>query len=47
MVAKAGGYGVTILKYYRVLTEDEPLCPAISNVLVDAVIRNWIRIVAV
>ena len=43
MVARAGGYYGKALKGERGVTQDDPLYPTIFNVVVDAVVRNWVN----
>ena len=44
MVAKAGGYYGSAFGGYRVLTQGYPLPPTIFNVVVYAVVRNWVAV---
>ena len=46
MVARNGGYYGPPLKGYRVVTQREPLYPTLFNLVVDAVIRHWVTVVA-
>ena len=46
MVVKAGGYFGPPFKEYRGVTQGDPLSPKIFNVVVDAVIRHWVTVVA-
>ena len=46
MVARAGGYFGLPFKGYRVVTQGDPLSPTLFNVVVDAVIRHWVTVVA-
>ena len=43
MVARAGGYSGTVFRGERGLTQGDPLSPTIFNVVVDAVVRNWVQ----
>ena len=43
MVAKAGDYYGTAFEGERGMTQGNPLSPAIFNVVVDAVVRNWVH----
>ena len=43
MVAQAGRYYGTTFRGYRGATQGDPLSPTIFNVVVDAVIRNWVH----
>ena len=45
MVARAGGYYGTAFHGARGLTQGDPLSPTIFNVVVDAVVRNWVTVV--
>ena len=45
MVAKATGYFGRPFKGYRGVTQGDPLSPTIFNVVVDAVIRHWVKVV--
>ena len=42
MVARAGGYYGAYFRGERGVTQDDPLSPNIFNVVVDAVVRNWV-----
>ena len=44
MVAKAGGYYRAALKGARDVTQGDPLPPTIFNVVVDAVLQNWVTV---
>ena len=44
MVAKAGGYYGAAFKCDRGLIQGDPLPPTIFNVVVDAVLRNWVSV---
>ena len=44
MVARAGGYYRKVFKGGRGVTQGEPLSPTILNVVVDALVRHWVRI---
>ena len=43
MVARSGGYYSTAFKGERGVTQGDPLSPTIFNVMVDAVVRNWVN----
>ena len=43
MVARAGGYYGEAFKGARGVTQGDPLSPTIFNVVMDAVVRNWIE----
>ena len=43
MVARAGGYYKTAFRGERGVTQGNPLYPTIFNVVVDAVVRNWVN----
>ena len=43
LVCKAGGYFGTAVKALRGVTQGGPLSPRIFNLMVDAVIREWLR----
>ena len=45
MVARAGGYFGYPFNGQRVMDQGDPLYPTIFNVVVDAVLRNWILMV--
>ena len=45
MVARAVGYYGTAFQGARRETQRYPLSPTIFNVLVDAVVRNWVAVV--
>ena len=45
MVAKTGGYFPPPFQGYCGLTQVDPVSPTVFNVVVDAVIRNWITVV--
>ena len=45
MAAKAGGHYGHILKRHRGVTQGIPLSPTVFNVVVDAVILNWVTVV--
>ena len=45
MVARAGGYYGTAFKEARGVTQGDPLSPTIFNVVVGAVVRNWVTVV--
>ena len=44
MMAHAGGYYVVAFKGSRLVTQGNPLSPTIFNVMVDAVVRNWVMV---
>ena len=46
ILAKSGGYYETQFKGYHGVTQGHPLTPIILNVVVDAVIRHWVTVVA-
>ena len=46
MVAKAGGYYGSVFKISRGVTQGYPLYPTIFNVVVDAVVRHWVTVMA-
>ena len=46
MVARAGGCYGPPCTGYRGVTQGDPLSPTISNVVVDAVVRHWVTVVA-
>ena len=43
MVARAGGYYGTAFGGERGVTQGDPLSPTIFNVVVDAVVRHWVK----
>ena len=43
MAAKAGGYYGPTFQSHRGVTQGDPLLPTIFNVVVDAVICNWVE----
>ena len=43
MAAREGGYYGTAFKGARGVTQGDPLFPTIFNVVVDAVVRNWLE----
>ena len=45
MVVKADGFNASPLKGSRVVTQGDPLYPIISNMVIDAVLRQWIMAV--
>ena len=45
MVARAGGDCGTEFQGVRVVTQLYPLSPTIFNLVVDAVVRNWVTVV--
>ena len=44
MVARAGGYYWLDFQGFREVTQGDPLPPTISNVVVDAVFRHWVKV---
>ena len=46
MVARVSGYHRETFKGYREVTHEDPLPPTIFNVVVDAVLRQWVTEVA-
>ena len=44
MVARAGGYYGAAFTCAREVTQGDPLSPTILNVVVDAVMRNWVSV---
>ena len=46
MVAKASGYFVLLFKVYNGVTQGYLLSPKLFNVVMDAVIHNWVTVVA-
>ena len=46
MVARSGGYYGPASKNYRGVTQGYPMSPTIFNVVVDAIIRHWVEVVA-
>ena len=45
MVARAGGYYRTAFQGAQGVPQGDPLSPTIFNVVVDAVVRNWVTVV--
>ena len=45
MVAGAGGYFRRPFKGYGGVTQGNPLSPTIFNMVLDAVIRHWVKVV--
>ena len=43
MVERAGGYYGTAFRGERGVTQSDPLSPIIFNVVVDAVVRHWVK----
>ena len=46
MVAKSGGYFEPLFQEYHGVTQGNPLYPTVFNVVLDAVIRKWVMVVA-
>ena len=46
MVARASGYFGLPFKGYCGVTQGDPLSPTLSNVVVGAIIRHWVTVVA-
>ena len=46
MVAKIGGYFAPPFKGYLGVTQGDPLSPTVFNVVVDALIRHWVTVLA-
>ena len=44
MVAREGGYYRSAFQGYRGVTQGDPLSPTIFNVVVDAVVRLWVKL---
>ena len=44
MVARAGGYYGTAFKGAQEVTQGKSLSPTIFNVVVDAVVRHWVKL---
>ena len=47
MAEKAGGHYGPVLQSHFWVTQGDPLSPTIFNVVVDAVIRHWVKVVGV
>ena len=45
MVSRVGQYYSILLKGYRGFTQGDPLSPTIYNMMVYAVISNWVTVV--
>ena len=45
MMGRAGGYYGTAFQGARGVTLGDPLYPTIFNVVVDAVVHNWVTVV--
>ena len=45
MVAREGGYYGTAFQEARGVTQGDPLSPTIFNVVVDGVVRHWVKLV--
>ena len=45
MVVKAGGYFGCPFKGYQVVTKGDTLSPKNFNVVMDAIIRHWVKVV--
>ena len=45
-MARDGGYFGILFKGYHGVTQVDPLSPTIFNVVMDAVIRSWVAVVA-
>ena len=46
MVARTGGYYGEAFQDFQEVTQGVPLSPTIFNVVVDAVVRHWVSLVA-
>ena len=46
IVAKAGDYYRSAFQLSRGVTQGEPLSPTILNVVMDAVVRHWVAVMA-
>ena len=44
MVARTGGYYGTVVQGARGVTQGDPLSPTIFNVVVDTVVRHWVKV---
>ena len=45
MVERVGGYYVEAFKGARGVTQGDPLLPTIFNVVLDALVRHWVKMV--
>ena len=45
MIERAGGYYGTVFQGGCGVTQEDPLCPTIFNVVVDVVVRHWVTVV--
>ena len=43
MVTRAGGYYGSAVQGFRGVMQGDPLYPTILNVVVDAVVRHWVK----
>ena len=46
VLARAVGYYIPTFKGYHIVTQGDPLSPTLFNVVMDAVIRHWVTVVA-
>ena len=44
MVARVGGYYGAAFKGARGMAQGDPLSPTIFNVVMDAVVRHWVKV---
>ena len=44
MKSRSGGYYGTAFQGERVLTQGDPFSPTIFNVVMDAVVQNWVTV---